>query len=82
MIGVECIARGYLAGLGLESYRDVRRHLRRPAAAPAWSRARELPEPVFTPTTKAELGQHDEFIGFDEVARGGGRRHGRRSCAS
>ena len=39
MLPVECIARGYLAGLGLDSYRDGRHGLRRPAAARAQPRA-------------------------------------------
>jgi phosphoribosylaminoimidazole-succinocarboxamide synthase len=71
MIGVECIARGYLAGLGLESYRTsgAISGVRLP---PGLVEGSELPEPIFTPTTKAELGQHDEFIGFDEVAREAG----------
>ena len=66
MIGVECIARGYLAGLGLESYRASGAISGVPLP-PGLVEGSELPEPVFTPTTKAELGQHDEFIGFDEV---------------
>jgi phosphoribosylaminoimidazole-succinocarboxamide synthase len=71
MIGVECIARGYLAGLGLESYRESGTISGVPLP-PGLVEGSELPEPVFTPTTKAELGQHDEFIGFDEVAREAG----------
>ena len=68
MIGVECIARGYLAGLGLESYRQAGSISGVPLP-PGLVEGSELPEPVFTPTTKAQAGQHDEFIGFDEVAR-------------
>jgi len=68
MIGVECIARGYLAGLGLESYRATG-SISGVALPSGLAEGAELPEPVFTPTTKAELGQHDEFIGFDEVVR-------------
>jgi phosphoribosylaminoimidazole-succinocarboxamide synthase len=66
MIGVECIARGYLAGLGLESYRASGSvsGVELPAGLAEGS---ELPEPVFTPTTKAGAGEHDEFIGFAEV---------------
>jgi phosphoribosylaminoimidazole-succinocarboxamide synthase len=67
MIGVECIARGYLAGLGLESYRESGA-ISGVELPPGLVEGSELPEPVFTPTTKAGLGQHDEFIGFDEVA--------------
>ena len=68
MIGVECIARGYLAGLGLESYR-ASGAISGVALPAGLLEGSELPEPVFTPTTKAELGQHDEFIAFDQVAR-------------
>ena len=68
MIGVECIARGYLAGLGLESYRATG-SISGVALPSGLVEGAELPEPVFTPTTKAELGQHDEFIRFDEVVR-------------
>jgi phosphoribosylaminoimidazole-succinocarboxamide synthase len=68
MIGVECIARGYLppAGLALESYRASGTicDIALPDGLVAGSR---LPEPVFTPTTKASLGEHDEFMSFPEV---------------
>ena len=65
MLPVECIARGYLAGLGLESYRATGTisGVRIPEGLAEGSR---LPEPVFTPTTKAVVG-HDEFIGFGDV---------------
>jgi phosphoribosylaminoimidazole-succinocarboxamide synthase len=66
MIGVECIARGYLAGLGLESYRasGAISGVSLPAGLAEGS---ALPEPVFTPTTKASAGRHDENIDFAEV---------------
>jgi phosphoribosylaminoimidazole-succinocarboxamide synthase len=68
MIGVECIARGYLppAGLALESYRATGTicDIALPGGLVEGSR---LPEPVFTPTTKASLGEHDEFMSFTEV---------------
>ena len=65
MVAVECIARGYLAGLGLESYRATGSisGVRFPTGL---VEADRLPEPVFTPTTKAEVG-HDEFMTMDEV---------------
>jgi len=65
MVPVECIARGYLAGLGLESYRATGSisGVQLPAGL---VEADRLPEPVFTPTTKAEVG-HDEFMTMDEV---------------
>ena len=65
MVPVECIARGYLAGLGLESYRATGAisGMRLPAGL---MEADQLPEPVFTPTTKAEVG-HDEFMTMEQV---------------
>ncbi len=66
MLPVECIARGYLAGLGLASYRDTGAisGVRLP---PGLGEGSRLPEPVFTPTTKAAAG-HDEPMTYDEVA--------------
>ena len=66
MVPVECIARGYLAGLGLESYRAVGSISGVPVPA-GLGEADRLPEPIFTPTTKAEGGQHDEFMTMEEV---------------
>jgi phosphoribosylaminoimidazole-succinocarboxamide synthase len=66
MLPVECIARGYLAGLGLTEYnsRGEVSGVPLPAGLVEGSR---LPEPVFTPTTKAPVGEHDEFVTLDEV---------------
>jgi phosphoribosylaminoimidazole-succinocarboxamide synthase len=65
MVPVECIARGYLAGLGLESYRATG-SISGVQLLPGLVAADRLPEPVFTPTTKADVG-HDEFMTMDEV---------------
>jgi phosphoribosylaminoimidazole-succinocarboxamide synthase len=67
MVPVECVARGYLAGFGLDSYRDSGAvcGVVLPEGLTEGSR---LPEPVFTPTTKAPPGQHDEPMTFDDVA--------------
>jgi phosphoribosylaminoimidazole-succinocarboxamide synthase len=72
MVPVECIARGYLTGLGLESYRATGAisGVRLPVGL---VEADRLAEPVFTPTTKAEVG-HDEFITVDAVRDLVGRR--------
>ncbi|HEY1639111.1 MAG TPA: phosphoribosylaminoimidazolesuccinocarboxamide synthase [Streptosporangiaceae bacterium] len=67
MIGVECIARGYLAGLGLQSYR-ADGAISGVALPDGLTEGSRLPEPVFTPTTKADAGQHDENIDFGRVA--------------
>jgi phosphoribosylaminoimidazole-succinocarboxamide synthase len=65
MLPVECIARGYLAGLGLASYREAGTisGVRLP---PGLGEGSRLPEPVFTPTTKAAAG-HDEPMTFSAV---------------
>ncbi|MGH3273855.1 MAG: phosphoribosylaminoimidazolesuccinocarboxamide synthase [Streptosporangiaceae bacterium] len=68
MIKVECIARGYLAGLGLESYRESG-SISGVTLPAGLTEGAALPEPVFTPTTKADLGEHDEFMDLDDVAR-------------
>jgi len=65
MVPVECIARGYLAGLGLECYRATG-SISGVQFPPGLVEADRLPEPVFTPTTKAEVG-HDEFMTIAEV---------------
>lgn len=66
MLPVECIARGYLAGLGLVSYNETGTisGVRLP---PGLGEGSRLPEPVFTPTTKAAAG-HDEPITAAELA--------------
>jgi phosphoribosylaminoimidazole-succinocarboxamide synthase len=71
MVQVECIARGYLAGLGLKEYQ---KHgtVSGVALPPGLEEGSRLPEPIFTPTTKATEG-HDEFITFDDVVRQEGR---------
>lgn len=66
MVPVECIARGYLAGLGLTSYNETGAVSGVPLPS-GLAEASRLPEPVFTPTTKAAVG-HDEPITQDEVA--------------
>jgi len=66
MVPVECIARGYLAGLGLDSYRATG-SISGIRVRPGLAEADRLPEPIFTPTTKAERGQHDEFMTVEEV---------------
>jgi phosphoribosylaminoimidazole-succinocarboxamide synthase len=66
MLPVECIARGYLAGLGLKEYQRGGT-VSGVALPPGLVEGSRLPEPVFTPTTKAAVGEHDEFLTFDEV---------------
>jgi phosphoribosylaminoimidazole-succinocarboxamide synthase len=65
MLPVEWIARGYLAGLGLKEY-EQNGSVSGIALPAGLVEASRLPEPIFTPTTKATEG-HDEFITFDDV---------------
>jgi len=65
MVPVECIARGYLAGLGLTAYNETRAVSGVPLPD-GLVEASRLPEPVFTPTTKAAAG-HDEPMTYEEV---------------
>src|SRR4051794_39645333 len=66
MVPVECVARGYLSGSGTVEYQRTGsiRDVALPSGLVEGSR---LPEPVFTPSTKAEVGQHDEAIDFSAV---------------
>jgi phosphoribosylaminoimidazole-succinocarboxamide synthase len=66
MLPVECIARGYLAGLGLKEY-EKQGTVSGVALPPGLVEGSKLPEPIFTPTTKAPVGEHDEFMTFDQV---------------
>lgn len=66
MVPVECIARGYLTGSGLKEYEKTG-SVSGVAMPPGLVEASRLPEPIFTPTTKAPPGQHDEFMTYDEV---------------
>jgi phosphoribosylaminoimidazole-succinocarboxamide synthase len=65
-VPVEAIARGYLIGSGWKDYQATGSlcGIRLPAGL---QQAERLPEPIFTPSTKAPKGTHDENIGFDEV---------------
>ncbi|HEY6932834.1 MAG TPA: phosphoribosylaminoimidazolesuccinocarboxamide synthase [Marmoricola sp.] len=67
MYPVECVARGYLTGSGLLDYRATGEvcGISLPAGLEDGSR---LPEPLFTPATKAEMGEHDENVSYDAVA--------------
>ena len=65
MIPVECIVRGYITGSGWESYKKngTVNGMAMPAGL---KQCQKLPEPLFTPSTKAELGDHDENISVDQ----------------
>ena len=66
MLPVECVARGYLTGSGLASYRDGGAICGVPLP-PGLTDGSRLPEPIFTPTTKAPVGAHDEAMSYPEV---------------
>ena len=63
-VSVECVARGYLAGSGWKDYRGDRQGLRDLASRRVCRMDRDLPEPLFTPSTKSQDGTHDENISF------------------
>jgi len=67
MYPVECVVRGYLSGSGWREYRETGAicGIELPAGM---QESEKLPEPIFTPATKAELGEHDENIDFDRAA--------------
>jgi phosphoribosylaminoimidazole-succinocarboxamide synthase len=67
MFPVECVARGYLTGSGLAEYRSGGAVCGVPLPGGLVDGSR-LPEPIFTPATKAELGEHDENVSFEVVA--------------
>lgn len=64
---IECVVRGYLAGSGWKEYRD-RGSVCGQQLPPGLLESSELPEPIFTPSTKAETG-HDVNIAFETAAR-------------
>jgi phosphoribosylaminoimidazole-succinocarboxamide synthase len=67
VIPIEAVVRGYLAGSGWKEYRASGTVCG--VALPAGLRESDrLPEPIFTPATKAELGEHDENIAFETMA--------------
>lgn len=72
MVQVECIARGYLAGLGLREYQKYGT-VSGVQLPPGLEEGSKLPEPIFTPTTKISDTGHDEFITFDDVVNQDGR---------
>lgn len=65
---IECVVRGYLSGSGWKSYQE-NYSVCGIALPKGLTESDKLPEPIFTPSTKAELGLHDVNIDFDEAAR-------------
>lgn len=67
MLPMECIVRGYITGSGWESYRKTGEicGIKLPEGL---KESQKLPEPIFTPSTKAEIGDHDENISMEQGA--------------
>ena len=67
MFGIECVARGYLTGSGWKEYQESQSvcGIALPAGLKDGSK---LPEPIFTPATKADIGDHDENIDFERAS--------------
>lgn len=72
-LSVEAIVRGYLIGSGWQDYQATGT-ICGIELPPGLRRAEALPEPIFTPSTKAEAGAHDENVAYDAVAERIGRR--------
>ena len=68
MFPVECVARGYLTGSGLLDYRATGEVCGVPLPEGLVDGSR-LPEPIFTPATKAAVGEHDENVSYEAVVR-------------
>ncbi len=65
---VEAVVRGYIIGSGWKEY-QLRGSVSGIALAPGLKLAEQLPEPIFTPSSKAPAGQHDENIDFDAITK-------------
>jgi phosphoribosylaminoimidazole-succinocarboxamide synthase len=67
-IPVEAVVRGYLAGSGWAEYQQTR-SVCGVELPPGLTNAAKLPQPIFTPAAKAEMGEHDENISFEQVEK-------------
>jgi phosphoribosylaminoimidazole-succinocarboxamide synthase len=72
VVPVEAVVRGYLAGSGWKEYRE-RGTVCGITLPPGLRESDRLPEPIFTPATKADIGEHDENIDFDRMVEHIGR---------
>ncbi|MBO6214384.1 MAG: phosphoribosylaminoimidazolesuccinocarboxamide synthase, partial [Lachnospiraceae bacterium] len=65
MLPIECIVRGYITGTGWASYKETGKvcGIELPEGL---IESDQLPEPIYTPTTKADLGDHDEHITYED----------------
>lgn len=67
-LAIEAVVRGYLAGSGWNDYQKTGKVCGIPLSS-GLKESQKLPEPIFTPATKAPQGQHDENISFEEACR-------------
>ncbi len=67
MLPIECVVRGYLAGSGWKDYRASGGEVSGHRLPDEMEEAQQLPTPIFTPATKAEMGDHDENITVDQA---------------
>ena len=67
MLPVECVVRGYITGSGWKDYKATGTVCGIPLPE-GLEESEQLPEPIFTPATKAEIGDHDENVDFDRAA--------------
>lgn len=74
MFPVECVARGYLTGSGLIDY-NATGEICGVALPPGLVESSKLAEPIFTPATKAAMGEHDENVSYDAVVETIGAEH-------
>ena len=65
---IECVVRGYISGSGWKSYQETK-EVCGISLADGLKESEQLPEPIFTPSTKEELGKHDINIDFEAAAR-------------
>lgn len=68
MLPIECIVRGYITGSGFSEYQKSGTICGQ-ILSPSLRESEKLEEPIFTPSTKAELGDHDELISFDKCVQ-------------
>jgi phosphoribosylaminoimidazole-succinocarboxamide synthase len=67
MVQVECVVRGYITGSGWKDYQATG-EICGMELPEGLQESEQLPEPIFTPATKAEIGDHDENVDFDRAA--------------
>ena len=79
VLPIECVVRGYLAGSGWKEYKTSGTVCGQKLPA-GLKQCSKLPEPIFTPSTKAERGKHDENISFEQSARDYRRKKGKISA--